>query len=115
MYCFMAFSVKNCSAFSVNSFQSLLLSDQHKRFENKHSRQVFYFFIKSKFYNHLSTNLNKSTNKSLTLISFSLDTDNAGVIVNPKGEMKGSVVTGPIAKECAEFWPKIASKAASIL
>jgi len=41
--------------------------------------------------------------------------DNAGVIVNPKGEMKGSVVTGPISKECAEFWPKIASKAASIL
>ncbi len=35
--------------------------------------------------------------------------DNAGVIVNPKGEMKGSVVTGPVAKECAEFWPKIAS------
>lgn len=25
--------------------------------------------------------------------------DNAGVIVNPKGEMKGSAVTGPIAKE----------------
>jgi len=41
--------------------------------------------------------------------------DNAGVIVNPKGEMKGSVVTGPVAKECAEFWPKIASKAPAIL
>ena len=26
--------------------------------------------------------------------------DNAGVIVNPKGEMKGSVITGPVAKEC---------------
>merc|ERR1719453_1136691 len=25
--------------------------------------------------------------------------DNAGVIVNPKGEMKGSAITGPIAKE----------------
>ena len=26
--------------------------------------------------------------------------DNAGVIVNPKGEMKGSAITGPVAKEC---------------
>merc|ERR1719252_329392 len=31
--------------------------------------------------------------------------DNAGVIVNPKGEMKGSAVNGPVAKECAEMWP----------
>merc|ERR1711865_246409 len=27
--------------------------------------------------------------------------DNAGVIVNNKGEMKGSGITGPVAKECA--------------
>ena len=27
--------------------------------------------------------------------------DNAGVIVNNKGEMKGSAITGPVAKECA--------------
>merc|ERR1719359_1300251 len=40
--------------------------------------------------------------------------DNAGVIVNPKGEMKGQNVTGPVAKECAELWPKIASHAGSI-
>eukprot|EP00754_Rhynchopus_humris_P007172 Rhum_TRINITY_DN13357_c0_g1::Rhum_TRINITY_DN13357_c0_g1_i2::g.59437::m.59437/K02894/RP-L23e, RPL23; large subunit ribosomal protein L23e len=26
--------------------------------------------------------------------------DNAGVIVNPKGEMKGSGIAGPVAKEC---------------
>ena len=26
--------------------------------------------------------------------------DNAGVIVNPKGDMKGSVIVGPVAKEC---------------
>lgn len=31
--------------------------------------------------------------------SFLCCVDNAGVIVNPKGEMKGSAVTGPIAKE----------------
>lgn len=30
--------------------------------------------------------------------------DNAGVIVNPKGEMKGSAITGPIGKECADLW-----------
>ena len=41
--------------------------------------------------------------------------DNAGVIVNPKGEMKGSAVTGPVAKECAELWPRIASNAGSIV
>ena len=41
--------------------------------------------------------------------------DNAGVIVNPKGEMKGSAITGPVAKECADLWPRIASNAGSIV
>jgi len=41
--------------------------------------------------------------------------DNAGVIVNPKGEMKGSAITGPVAKECADLWPRIASAANAIL
>merc|ERR1712241_569023 len=41
--------------------------------------------------------------------------DNAGVIVNEKGEMKGSAITGPVAKECAELWPKIASAAPSVV
>merc|ERR1719515_259596 len=40
--------------------------------------------------------------------------DNAGVIVNDKGEMKGSAITGPVAKECAELWPKVASCAPAI-
>merc|ERR1712060_866467 len=40
--------------------------------------------------------------------------DNAGVIVNEKGEMKGSAVTGPIAKECAEIWPKVASACTAV-
>ena len=40
--------------------------------------------------------------------------DNACVIVNEKGEMKGSAVTGPIAKECAEIWPKVASAAPAV-
>merc|ERR1719434_225864 len=41
--------------------------------------------------------------------------DNAGVITNPKGEMKGSSITGPVAKECADLWPRIAIAAGSIL
>ncbi|KAK2141037.1 hypothetical protein LSH36_1174g00022 [Paralvinella palmiformis] len=40
--------------------------------------------------------------------------DNAGVIVNNKGEMKGSAINGPVAKECADLWPRIASNASSI-
>ena len=50
----------------------------------------------------------------LTCIVFFL-LDNAGVIVNNKGEMKGSAITGPVAKECAELWPKIAGAASSIV
>ena len=41
--------------------------------------------------------------------------DNAGCIVNNKGEMKGSAITGPVAKECADLWPKIASAAGSMV
>ena len=41
--------------------------------------------------------------------------DSAGVIVNNKGEMKGSAVSGPVAKECAELWPRIAANAGSIV
>ena len=41
--------------------------------------------------------------------------DNAGVIVNPKGEMKGSAITGPVGKECADLWPKIASTAGTVI
>ncbi|ELK11582.1 60S ribosomal protein L23 [Pteropus alecto] len=41
--------------------------------------------------------------------------DNAGVIVNNKGKMKGSVITGPVTKECADLWPRIASNTGSTL
>lgn len=41
--------------------------------------------------------------------------DNAGVIVNNKGEMKGSAVTGPIAKECADIWPRVSAAAGSVV
>eukprot|EP00996_Jenningsia_fusiforme_P005670 NODE_6688_length_544_cov_632.690909_g6266_i0.p2 GENE.NODE_6688_length_544_cov_632.690909_g6266_i0~~NODE_6688_length_544_cov_632.690909_g6266_i0.p2 ORF type:complete len:141 (+),score=18.57 NODE_6688_length_544_cov_632.690909_g6266_i0:77-499(+) len=41
--------------------------------------------------------------------------DNAGVIVNPKGEMKGSGVTGPVAKEAADIWPRVASNSGTVV
>jgi large subunit ribosomal protein L23e len=41
--------------------------------------------------------------------------DNAGVIINPKGEMKGSAIAGPVAKECADMFPRIASAAGTIV
>jgi large subunit ribosomal protein L23e len=41
--------------------------------------------------------------------------DNAGVIVNPKGEMKGSGITGPVGKECADLWPRIASSSGTVV
>lgn len=31
--------------------------------------------------------------------------DEISQIVNPKGEMKGSAITGPVGKEAAELWP----------
>ncbi|KAK4405935.1 60S ribosomal protein L23 [Sesamum angolense] len=56
---------------------------------------------------------------TLLLYGFSLKSplgsDNAGVIVNPKGEMKGSAITGPIGKACADLWPRIASAANAIV
>lgn len=40
--------------------------------------------------------------------------DNAAVVITPKGEVKGTAVSGPVAKECADLWAKIASMAACI-
>jgi len=41
--------------------------------------------------------------------------DNAGVICNPKGDMKGSAIAGPVAKEAADLWPRIASAAGTVV
>merc|ERR1711970_888896 len=40
--------------------------------------------------------------------------DNAAVIINNKGEMKGSGITGPVAKEAADLYPRISGNAGSI-
>lgn len=41
--------------------------------------------------------------------------DNAAVIVTPEGLPKGSEIRGPVAKEAAERWPKIAELATVIV
>ena len=41
--------------------------------------------------------------------------DNAGVVIGgAKGELKGTAITGPVAKECAEIFPKISAAAGSV-
>ncbi len=41
--------------------------------------------------------------------------DNAAVVMTPEGEMRGSEIRGPVAKEAAERWPRIASAASIIV
>lgn len=41
--------------------------------------------------------------------------DNAIVIITPEGEMQGSDIRGPVAKEAAERWPRIASASSIIV
>jgi large subunit ribosomal protein L14 len=41
--------------------------------------------------------------------------DNACVIVSPDGEVKGSVIKGPVAREAAERWARIAATATTII
>lgn len=41
--------------------------------------------------------------------------DNAAVITTETGEVKGSQIKGPVAKEAAERWPRIAAASSIIL
>ena len=41
--------------------------------------------------------------------------DNAGVLVTPEGEIKGTDIKGPVAAEAAEKWPRIANLASMII
>ncbi len=41
--------------------------------------------------------------------------DNAAVIMTPEGDMRGSEIRGPVSKEAAERWPRIASAASIII
>ncbi|KYH36935.1 MAG: 50S ribosomal protein L14, partial [Candidatus Hecatellales archaeon B24] len=47
-----------------------------------------------------------------TIIQFE---DNAAVVMTMEGELKGSEIRGPVAKEAAERWPRIASMASMIV
>jgi len=47
-----------------------------------------------------------------TIVQFE---DNAAVIVAPNGETKGSDIKGPVAREAAERWPRIAATASQIV
>ena len=41
--------------------------------------------------------------------------DNACVLTTPEGETKGSDIKGPVAREAAERWPRIAATASIIV
>jgi large subunit ribosomal protein L14 len=41
--------------------------------------------------------------------------DNAAVIMTPEGELRGSEIKGPVAREAAERWPRIASMSRTII
>ena len=47
-----------------------------------------------------------------TMVEFE---DNAAIIVTETGEVKGSDIKGPVAREAAERWAMIAAKAAMIV
>jgi large subunit ribosomal protein L14 len=41
--------------------------------------------------------------------------DNAAIVITPEGELRGSAIKGPVAKEAAERWPRVASVASIII
>lgn len=41
--------------------------------------------------------------------------DNAAVVITIEGEMRGSEIRGPVAREAAERWPRIASASSTII
>ncbi len=41
--------------------------------------------------------------------------DNAAVIITPEGELRGSEIRGPVSKEAAQRWPRIAGAASMII
>ncbi len=41
--------------------------------------------------------------------------DNAAVVMTPEGEIKGTEIRGPVAKEAAERWPRLANLASIVV
>ena len=70
-------------------------------------REGYFIYFEGKYYYIVTRPLCLITRVFLPI-------DNAGVIVNNKGEMKGQNITGPVAKEAADLWPRISGNAGSI-
>ena len=73
---------------------SFLLISRHSIHGTLSPSTIFFLFCANKCYK-----------KSILIIAF---------YPQFQGEMKGSAITGPVSKECAELWPRIASNASSI-
>ena len=41
--------------------------------------------------------------------------DNAGVLITPEGEVKGTDIKGPVAAEASEKWPRVANLASTVV
>ena len=41
--------------------------------------------------------------------------DNAGVLITPEGEVKGTDIKGPVAAEATEKWPRVANLASMVV
>ena len=41
--------------------------------------------------------------------------DNAGVLITPEGEVKGTDIKGPVADEATEKWPRVANLASMVV
>ncbi|MEM0077048.1 MAG: uL14 family ribosomal protein, partial [Thermoproteota archaeon] len=41
--------------------------------------------------------------------------DNAAVLVTREGDLKGTEIRGPVAREAADMWPKLAAMASIII
>ncbi len=41
--------------------------------------------------------------------------DNAGILITPEGEVKGTDIKGPVAAEASEKWPRLANLASMIV
>ena len=41
--------------------------------------------------------------------------DNAAIVMTPEGELKGTEIRGPVAKEAAERWPRLANLASTVI
>ncbi|NHV98630.1 MAG: 50S ribosomal protein L14 [Thaumarchaeota archaeon] len=41
--------------------------------------------------------------------------DNAAVLMTPEGDLKGTEVKGPVAKEAVDLWPKLSALASSVV